>query len=254
MWSPMKLAALGLVSVIALATAQEFPGLLEALTDAGASRFAQLLQADSSLLDQFTAGKVGTLFAPLDSADNAPIAAIEVKLLARNEATANLTYQCSQDVQDLASLTKPKPIPADPTKPSDGKVVETLNDKANLNGTNQVVVTNPLNITIPFNSTNTTASARRNLLARQNPPFLLTINSGLGNVVNILQADLPFEKCGNSGVIHLVDRSVTLRIPLSALPPLTNPRAGISPSLSCCLRRSRHLTSPLLAPSLKTLG
>lgn len=187
-----------LVSAFALPIAQADSGLFQALTDAGASQFAQAIQTDAEFLDLIAAGEIGTLFAPIDSPAHAQL------LLQRDNATSisSKTMQASKKTQLLKNI-----------KTNTGTVVETVDTKdANLNGTAQSVVTNPSN--------STTSSRRRDLEIRDDgvaQNSLVQISSGLGDISNILKADIPFKRCGNSsGVIHLVDKYFTVPQLLSA--------------------------------------
>ncbi|KAK3346854.1 hypothetical protein B0T25DRAFT_289534 [Lasiosphaeria hispida] len=193
MWPSMHFAYIGLVSSLILSKAQADSGLFQALRDAGASQFAQAIQEDAEFLDLIAAGEVGTLYAPIDS----PAAA---KFLVREVPDdALITIQGSDAIQNLASL-----------KTNKGTVIDTLANSTKPNGTDPVVVTNP----------SPPASERRDLEVRQDSGAqapLVQISSGLGNIANIIKADIPFKKCGNSsGLIHIVDTYFTVPRTLSA--------------------------------------
>ncbi|KAK3936511.1 FAS1 domain-containing protein [Diplogelasinospora grovesii] len=170
------------------------PSLFEALAQNGASKFAQTIQADPVLLAKYTSPDVGTVFAPADSLALPPTSSGS----RRRDTTdqQQLSLAAGHGVNVFSTLDKPP-----------GVIIETTNTDANLGGQGQNIVTDARNSTI-------TGQKRWLISGRQTyghgngteQKSLLAITSGLGQVVNVIKADIPY----SGGVIHLVDNYFTI--------------------------------------------
>ena len=191
------------ITILSLSTGakgRRAPALFQVLQDAGASQFAEELRGDPYLLDMITAGEVRTVFAP---ADSEIISRLRVRNPVRRDANLtaqqDLAYQVSEDIEEIKNSTKPTV-----------RVVVTARHAANLDGSLQRIV---LNVTDQgnVNATSSNPLSRRGLsiggiLGYGDPGSFAEISTGLGRVVNVIQPDLEFARCGGSGVVHLVDK------------------------------------------------
>lgn len=153
--------------------------LIQALQDAGASQFAGQIQSSPTVSSIYLSSQVQTVFAPIDGSTS-PFSRKTKRQLSPQEI-ANLLYLGTMNLNTFAGISS-----------GDGKSLVTNDDVANLDGQNQSSVTNPSNMpssSVPKRWHNTTG------------PSLLKLYSGLGNHVNIIQADIPYD----GGLIHLVD-------------------------------------------------
>jgi len=177
---------LALLPLLLTAGAQAPPSLFEALTQAGASNFAKAIQADPVLSATYSSPSVGTVFAPGDLAAVPP-----VTKKGKRDTTAQqkINLSAGQGINNFATLGKPP-----------GAIVPTSDTDANLLGKAQSVVTDSRNTS--SGSQKRWANAHRRAGGTQSS--LLTITSGLGAVVNIVKADIPY----SGGVIHLTDKYV----------------------------------------------
>ncbi|RYP43225.1 hypothetical protein DL770_011778 [Monosporascus sp. CRB-9-2] len=170
-----------LISLFAFPWAATSQNLFEALEGAGASNFARIIQSDDSLLATYTSGLVRTVFAPLDS--TAPRKRQEPNPADQQRAL----LQASDQEGDIASYRR---LP--------GRTVPTFDDSARLGGRRQSVVTDARNSTA-----NTT---RRWDLTPRQAEEPLRVTSGLGNRVDVISGDIPF----NGGFIHIVNDYFTI--------------------------------------------
>lgn len=184
------------LSLVSAVEARRVPALFQVLQNAGASQFANQLQGDPYLMDMLTSGEVGTLFAPVD-----PQVASRLRVRNPVRRDTNLTtqqdlaYQVSQEIEAIKNSTKPT-----------FRVVQTARRAAKLDGSSQNIV---LNVTDQVNATG--AFFRRGLngvFGYGDPGSFAEISTGFGNIVNIIQPDLEFARCGGSSVVHLVDKCV----------------------------------------------
>jgi hypothetical protein len=126
--------------------------IFQAIADAGASQFAQLIQSDPETKAVYTSGRVRTVFAPAD------VPSLRRRSLSLEEQRKAILH-ASDDEGDICSY---RTLP--------GKKVRTLDSSANLAGHAQSVVTD----------------------ARQNTAGLFKVASGLGATVNAIRGDIPF--------------------------------------------------------------
>jgi hypothetical protein len=157
--------------------------LIDALVASGASKFATFIQSDPDVLAPYLSGQIRTVFAPSDLAST-PVALAGRALSPDSVAQAGL--QSSEDLTNLGDASGSIP----------GTVIPTGTDSPGLGGHPQVVTsdTRPANVTNP--------TKRWALSANLTGPSLLRISSGLGQIANIIHADIPFD----GGLIHITDK------------------------------------------------
>ncbi|KIX96219.1 uncharacterized protein Z520_07997 [Fonsecaea multimorphosa CBS 102226] len=185
---------------------------------AGAAKFAALIASDPVVSAAYAAG-VPTVFAPTDQyIDSSPM-----NVTARLRKRATLTPAQQQQLLLHATQSQSE-INGLRTPP--GAVVPTKDTTANLKGSTQKVVSKPKN------NTKTTSSRRwvggPALLPRQDNTSavdtLVDIQSGLGNSVGIITADIPF----NGGLIHTTDGLFTVPVALSSTAQTTGQTTFLS--------------------------
>jgi hypothetical protein len=160
------------------AAAQATP-LIQALQDAGASQFAAQIQSNPTVSSTYLSSQVQTVFAPIDGSTS-PLNRKTKRQLSPQEI-ASLLYLGTSNLNTFVGISS-----------GAGAALPSNDDMANLAGQNQSAVTNPSDMpssSVPKRWHNTTR------------PSLLKIYSGLGNFVNIIQADISYD----GGLIHLVD-------------------------------------------------
>ena len=176
-----------LTSLATGVVSQTPPSLKDALDSAGASDFAKFLQSDSSVWDLYSSGQAVTVFAPSDSAANKPWALQERSLSARQKQLAQ--YQASHAEERFADVRRGGPI-------------KTLKKSSKLKNQEQRVVSHAR----PESSSGSSKRWEYDALSQRqntaNNESLLPISSGLGDLANIIKADIAFD----GGVIHLTDR------------------------------------------------
>lgn len=136
--------------------ATPLPPLFAALKEVGASKFAEFLQSDPKTLALYSSGLVRTVFAPADecytppklrrdlsSSSSSPFHSTSSPLLfprgAPRKRDLTPEQQAVAALQGSASETGIEALGSPP-----GKVVETVDNQANIGGANQSVVSNPL--------------------------------------------------------------------------------------------------------------
>jgi uncharacterized surface protein with fasciclin (FAS1) repeats len=169
------------------------PSLSSALTQAGCSNFLAFIESDPTLLALYNSGKVKTVFAPSDAYFSSSTA----ERLRRAALTSLQEQQgllgAAQSSFAMSLLTVPL-----------GTVISTFDNVANLNGQNQVVVSQPQAVT----------SARRwslNDLDPRQATAVAKLSSGLGNQVSVINADQPF----TSGLVQVTTGLFTVPQTLS---------------------------------------
>lgn len=157
--------------------------LIDVLVASGAANFATYIQSDPDVLAKYLSGQIQTVFAP---SDLVPPPASLARRAPSPADVAKAEIQGSEDLADLKTASGSEP----------GSVIPTGTDSAGLGGQPQVVTsdTRPANVTNP---TRRWASS-----ANLTGPSLLRISSGLGNIANIIHADIPFDH----GFVHITDK------------------------------------------------
>jgi hypothetical protein len=153
--------------LLGLSTSAFAEPLIDVLVASGAAKFATFIQSDPDVLAKYLSGQIQTVFpSPAD--------------------VAKAEIQGSEDLADLKTASGSEP----------GSVIPTGTDSPGLGGQPQVVTSD----TRPANVTNPTRrwAASTNLTG----PSLLRISSGLGNIANIIHADIPFDH----GFVHITDK------------------------------------------------
>jgi hypothetical protein len=183
MWTPYFL----FLSAIISSAAVEATTLIEALQGAGASEFATRIESDPTVAAVFFSSDVQTVFAPIDGC-----AYPSQRKGKRQTNNQNLLYHGIKQSNKLGDMSA-----------GSGKPMQSNDKSANLDGAGQSAVSNPLNVT-QSNVAKRWASSplRRNSHSNTtSTPSLLKIFTGLGNNVNIIQADILYD----GGVLHIVD-------------------------------------------------
>ncbi|KAK1250262.1 hypothetical protein MKX08_010265 [Trichoderma sp. CBMAI-0020] len=167
--------------------------LIDVLVASGAANFATYIQSDPDVLAKYLSGQIQTVFAPSDLVP--PPASLSRRAPSPADV-AKAEIQGSENLADLKTASGSEP----------GSVIPTGTDSAGLGGQPQVVTsdTRPANVTNPTrrwaSSTNLTG------------PSVLRISSGLGNIANIIHADIPFDH----GFVHITDNYFTLPVSISS--------------------------------------
>lgn len=180
------------ISFLALSWAVTSQDIFQALTDAGAGRFANFIQSNPTLKATYTSGRVRNVFAPSD-----------LYFVGKRADTTTADEQKAL----LAASDEEGDIRSYRTLP--GKKVRTLDQSANLAGLAQTVVTDA--------RANAAGTSRRSNLAMRQGTSLFQIASGLGNKVNVIKGDIPY----TGGLIHITDGSFTVPQQLSDTAQLT---------------------------------
>lgn len=153
--------------------------VLEALNAAGATSFAQEIQANPAILALYTSSSVRTIYAVPDASysnatlrrrQNGPIDIQEKRL----HASSKLSDMESQ------SLFPGDDMPTNVDSPDPPSVVSEAG----------------------VNTNSSTSKHRRQSYNGTAPSTPVRISSGLGNKVNIVRGDIPYD----GGIIHLVDK------------------------------------------------
>jgi hypothetical protein len=172
------------LTTICSTSAQALPSLIDALRNAGSSKFAKLIEADPNIASIYISNQVQTVFAPTDNAVGESFASScrgkRQILLPPEEQT--LLLHATQRQTDLQNLR---------TLPGGSQIV-TKDTSANLMGQPQSVVSD---------ARDTTPSPGIKRWVNASMPSLVKISSGLGNNVNVIKANIPY--CG--GLIHITD-------------------------------------------------
>ncbi|OAP55316.1 hypothetical protein AYL99_10289 [Fonsecaea erecta] len=215
------------------------PSLNDALIAAGAAKFAALIASDPVVSAAYAAG-VATVFAPTDQYIDSTVNTTRLRRRATLTPAQQqqLLLHATQSQSEINGLRTPP-----------GAVVPTKDTTANLKGSTQKVVSKPKNST----KTTTTSSKRSlpTLLARQDNSStvdtLVDIQSGLGDSVGILTADIPF----NGGFIHTTDGLFTVPVNLSTTAQTTGQTTFLS--LASASNQSSVLDStPLITVFIPT--
>jgi uncharacterized surface protein with fasciclin (FAS1) repeats len=177
--------ALASVAFSPFASAQS---LMDALNSIGASRFAQTIQANSTLLALYTSAR--TVYAIPDTSF--------VRLVRRQSSNAQaIQMHASNQITGLQALStfpgavSPVQLPAKDAQPN--------------------AVVSQSNLVL----SQTNVSTRRVKRWGTVPTNPVSISSGLGNQVNLVRGDIPFD----NGLIHIVDGTFT--VPQSSSSTLT---------------------------------
>lgn len=170
-------------------------GLIEVLQNSDASEYANFIQSDPTLSALYSSGQAQTVFAPIDGSVQPSLRKVRRQTSPAQEQQGS--FQGVQRLNSYASLSIPP-----------GAILKSLDKSGNIGGNPQSVVSNP--------SDKTQSSANKRWASHLSPPngnysSLLKIYSGLGNFVNIIYADIPFD----GGLVHVVDGYFTLPQPLS---------------------------------------
>ncbi len=184
-----RVTVLVLAGIVASATSQSLPNIIDALVASGASQFADFIQSDPEVLQLYLSEKVKTVFAPSDlSLDN------DIILGLRDLSPADrrvATFQSARGTTSLGSASRSLP----------GSILETNNETPLLDGGGQRVVidTRPLNSTSPTKRWSSNSNSRRH--ANGTATSLLRISSGLGKITNVIEGDIQYD----GGIIHITD-------------------------------------------------
>ncbi|KAH8586233.1 FAS1 domain-containing protein [Bisporella sp. PMI_857] len=192
--------------------------LFEGLIAANASRFAEFIQTDLSLVAIFTSPDVKTVFAPTDDAVegfNETDFRRSLHLFARQGTNRNGRQQCSDEVTDVAAQQAPGGTVVQSNLPADG-------------GRGSPIVAKAIAAPPPGNAT-----TKRQVSGGQ-----VRLFSGLGNNVTLVKGDTPYD----SGLIQTVDGFFTAPLSLSA----TLAAKGLTAFASAL--NSTNLTSTVAAP------
>ncbi|KAH8128463.1 hypothetical protein FP744_10008651 [Trichoderma asperellum] len=179
--------------LLGLSTSVFAEPLIDVLVASGAANFATFIQSDPDVLAKYLSGQIKTVFAP---SDLVPPPASLARRVPSPADVAKAEIQGSEELADLKTASGSKP----------GSVIPTGTDSPGLGGQPQVVTSD----TRPENVTNPTRrwASSSNLTG----PSLLRISSGLGNIANIIHADIPFD----GGIIHITDNYFTLPVSISS--------------------------------------
>jgi hypothetical protein len=169
--------------------------LIQALQNSGASDFAQFIQASPELSTLYASDRVKTVFAPVNGAVLSSFR--KQKRSSSPSADRQGSYHAMRETNSYGSLT---------VQP--GSVLNSNDDSGNTKGQPQHAVTDPSNKT---QSTDTKRWLGHRSTANTTLPPLLKIFTGLGEYVNIIKPDIPYD----GGLIHIVDDYFTLPEPLS---------------------------------------
>ncbi|RWA11607.1 hypothetical protein EKO27_g3488 [Xylaria grammica] len=170
-------------------------GLVDTLVASGASKFASFIQSDPDVLQLYTSGQFGTIFAPSDSVlTNVTVLSRALNPLQQRQAA----FQAAKGETDLEQASEPLT----------GAILETAMGSPLLDGGNQRIVVD----TRPINATGPTRRWHSPLPTRRAPASLLRITSGLGSNTNVIKGDIPFQ----GGIIHITDSYFTLPESLSS--------------------------------------
>jgi len=192
--------------------------VFEGLIAANATKFAQLIQADSTLTAIFTSPDVKTIYAPSDDAVedlSEPDLRRALHLFARQATNKHAQQQCSNKETNIAEQKAPGGTVVPSTLPADG------------GGPSPIVAKGDA----PPPSGNGTAK-------RQLPGGPVHLFTGLGNNVSVVKGDTPYD----GGLIHTTDGFFT--IPLSL--PATLAAKNLTSFASTL--NSTNLTSAATAP------
>ncbi|KAM3075295.1 hypothetical protein ACMFMG_007263 [Clarireedia jacksonii] len=211
-------------SVILLALVTSAPlvqaaTLIEALQNSGASEYAAFIQSNPSLYALYSSDQVKTVFAPINGAVLPSLH--KEKRQSSPTADRQAAYQGMKRTNSYGSMSVPP-----------GAILQSNDNSGKTNGQPQYAVSDP------SNRTQSTA-AKRWLGHRSNAnntyPSLLKIFTGLGNDVNIIKADIPYD----GGLIHIVDDYFTLPESLSSTASANNHSSFLN------MAQSSNLTSTL---------
>jgi len=191
MWIPKFL----IVSVLPLSALVEATALLEALKSAGASEFASRIESDPTVAAVFSSSDVQTVFAPIDGSVSPTVG--RGKRQTNNQDLLYHGIKTSNKVGDLSE--------------GSGKKLESNDKTANLDGAGQAAVSNPLNVTQSTTAKRWVGPIQARNFTNSTSKPLLKIFTGLGNDVNIIQGDIPYD----GGFIQVVDSYFTLPEALS---------------------------------------
>ncbi|KAJ3568169.1 hypothetical protein NPX13_g6514 [Xylaria arbuscula] len=169
-------------------------GLIDTLVTSGASKFASFIQSDPDVLQLYTSGQFGTIFAPSDSVMS-NLTVLSRALIPSQQRRA--AFQAAKGETNLEQASRPLT----------GAILETAMRSPLLDGGNQRIVID----TRPINATGPTRRWHSTLPTRQAPTSLLRITSGLGSNTNVIKGDIPFQ----GGIIHITDSYFTLPESLS---------------------------------------
>jgi len=202
------------VVVFGISTQAQF--LLDALAAANATKFAQFLRSNPSLLAVYNSSTVRTVFAPTDAYFNP---------LRRRDTPSTQSlylYQYSGTLTGLETLAPPL---------GPGAVVNTGLSAPQTGGSQSVVSQK--------SAANSTSTRRRRTITDPGVQLL----SGLGNSVSIINGDIPY----SGGLIHTTDSFFTIPSSLST----TINSTGLS-ALGTLLNRA-NLSNTLDAASSVTI-
>jgi hypothetical protein len=232
MWSPL---AIFLFAIASLTVVQGI-SLSDALIQAGASQFAALIASDPILVALYNSSQVQTVFAPIDGSQvtrkskKRETAAQRRGGAAQSSADVNMASDLSKSNDKSNSKSNGKAISNnDPTKNLGNQTQHVVSNPSNTTQSNaakrhkrQITLTTilpappPETVTITFNpstadcTTTTILPPPTTVTVYSNAPSPSTITSlpsivkifsGLGNFVNVIKADIPYD----GGVIQLVD-------------------------------------------------
>jgi hypothetical protein len=159
--------------------------LIQALQNSGASEYAQLIQSNPTLSTLYSSDQVKTVFAPINGAVLSSLR--KEKRQSSPRADRQAAYQAMKNTNTFGSMTVPPGLPL------------TSNDNSgNTHGQPQHAVSDPSNKT---QSTETKRWLGHRSIANTTSPSLLKIFTGLGDYVNIIKPDIPYD----GGLIHIVD-------------------------------------------------
>lgn len=157
------------------------PPLLDALRSSGAAQYATLIESNPFALALHLSNQVKTVFAPADSTHG-----LKWKRDTTPADEQRFSLQSSADLNHLRDIN---------TQPA-GVTIHTRDGTANLGGTPQKV------ISVPRGTPQSDMTRRDSVLPKhQSNTTLPAICSGLGNRVNIIRGEIPY----NGGLIHIID-------------------------------------------------
>lgn len=165
--------------------------LIDTLVASGASKFATFIQSDPAILALYTSGQVKTVFAPADCATSPS--------LLRGRALTP-----SQERQAKIQAAKDEAKTKADSQSVPGATHETLDTTPLLDGKGHPIVADSR----PLNSNGTTKRwnfAQGSAVRRESngtTPSLLRIASGLGDITNVIKADIPWD----CGLIQITDK------------------------------------------------
>ena len=165
---------------ISFASSVQAVTLFEGLVAANASKFADFIQSDPSLVAVFTSPDVKTIFAPHDDVFeglNNNTLRRSLRLFARQSADRRAYHYCSSKAQDLSN--SPPSGDVTPSKlPTDG------------GGQSPIVA-----------KRGQSPPAGNSTAKRQLPENRIHLFTGLGNNVTVLKENMPYD----GGLIHTID-------------------------------------------------